>query len=258
MKIVVCGDAQLAHELGQLCLEAGHDVAHFDVEEIERLLSDDGQGEAFRQWEIAVDVENLHVDAKRHTVQTLSRLVGKTGFVLSLVYATSVTQAASWMGNPHNLVGFGVVLPLTTPGIVELAKGLQTSEEAMSRAKALWKSLGMDVVEVQEGPGLVRARTICCLINEAASALQEGVATAEDIDAAMRLGTNYPYGPLEWADIIGLDNVLAVMNGLHSEYGEDRYRPSPILKRMAAAGRVGKKTGHGFFVHKTDATGAAE
>jgi 3-hydroxybutyryl-CoA dehydrogenase len=93
----------------------------------------------------------------------------------------------------------------------------------------------------------VRARTVCCLINEAASALLENVASAEDIDQAMKLGTNYPHGPLAWADHIGLDAVLGVMTGLFEEWGEDRYRPSPLLRRMVLAGRLGKKTGEGFY-----------
>lgn len=117
----------------------------------------------------------------------------------------------------------------------------------MEKAKSFWQSLEMKPVVVADGPGLVRARTVCCLINEAASALFEGVASAEDIDTAMRLGTNYPHGPFEWADIIGVDTVLGVMNGLFHEWGEDRYRPSPLLRRMVLAGHLGRKSGRGFY-----------
>jgi 3-hydroxybutyryl-CoA dehydrogenase len=94
---------------------------------------------------------------------------------------------------------------------------------------------------------LVRARIVCCLINEAVTALMEGVASAADIDLAMKLGTNYPHGPLEWADQIGLDTVLGVMQGLFDEWGEDRYRPSPLLRRMVLAGKLGRKSGEGFY-----------
>jgi 3-hydroxybutyryl-CoA dehydrogenase len=104
-------------------------------------------------------------------------------------------------------------------------------------------------VWVADGPGLVRARTVCCLINEAAGLLLEGVAAAADIDRAMQLGTNYPHGPLAWGDVIGLDVVLGVMNGLFNEWGEDRYRPSPLLRRLVAAGRLGRKTGQGFYTY---------
>ena len=109
--------------------------------------------------------------------------------------------------------------------------------------------LGFDPVLVADGPGLVRARILCCLINEAIGALMEGVAIVEDIDKAMRLGTNYPFGPLAWADQIGLDTVLGVMTGLHKEWGEDRYRPSPLLRRKVLAGHLGKKSGRGFYIY---------
>ena len=98
-----------------------------------------------------------------------------------------------------------------------------------------------------DGAGLVRARLVCALVNEAATALAEGVATASEIDVAMKLGTNYPYGPLDWGDRLGLDLVLGVMRGLHEEFGEDRYRPCPLLTRYVQAGRLGQKTGRGFF-----------
>ena len=111
-------------------------------------------------------------------------------------------------------------------------------------------TMNYESVVVADGPGLVRARTICCLINEAAGALLEGVATAADIDKAMKLGTNYPYGPLEWGDYIGLDTVLGVMNGLFNEWGEDRYRPSPMLKRLVQARKLGRKTGAGFYQYE--------
>jgi 3-hydroxybutyryl-CoA dehydrogenase len=124
---------------------------------------------------------------------------------------------------------------------------MQTEEATLIAAKRFWQEVGLSPVVVGDGPGLVRARIICCLINEAASALFEGVAPAEDIDTAMRLGTNYPRGPLAWADLIGIDTVLGVMNGLFREWGEDRYRPSPLLRRMVLAGRLGIKSGEGFY-----------
>ncbi|NJN55033.1 MAG: hypothetical protein HC804_09925 [Anaerolineae bacterium] len=115
------------------------------------------------------------------------------------------------------------------------------------RAVAFARQLKQEPVMVADGPGLVRARVVCCLINEAVSALMEGVASAEDIDKAMKLGTNYPYGPLEWADFIGLDTVLGILTGLFKEWGEDRYRPCPLLRHMVAARQLGRKTGQGFF-----------
>jgi 3-hydroxybutyryl-CoA dehydrogenase len=136
--------------------------------------------------------------------------------------------------------------------VVELAAALQTSEQALAQATLFWEGLGQETIVVGDGPGLVRARTVCCLINEAVSALMEGVATAADIDKAMVLGTNYPHGPLAWADLIGLDAVLGVMTGLFEEWGDDRYRPSPLLRRMVQAGRLGRKTGEGFYRYRVN------
>jgi 3-hydroxybutyryl-CoA dehydrogenase len=254
MKIVVSGDKQFAQEIGRLCEGAGHDVSHIDPSVLgdgNKLKVEGGEGE-MAGWQIAIDVQNSDLDVKRSTLQLFSSLIGHSGVCLTLAYAVSVTEAASWMENPQRLVGFGVVPPLESPGVVEIARGLLTADDVIEEAATFWHSLDMETIEVKEGPGLVRARTVSCLVNEAASALMEGVASAGDIDAAMRLGTNFPYGPLEWGDIIGLDNVLAVLNGLYREYGEDRYRPSPLLKRMVYAGELGKKSGRGFYTYEPD------
>jgi 3-hydroxybutyryl-CoA dehydrogenase len=139
------------------------------------------------------------------------------------------------------------VPPLEKGSTVEVAAGLQSSEAALNIAQEFWASLGLQTTRVADGPGLVRMRILSMLVNEAATALMDGVATPADIDTAMRLGTNYPRGPLAWGDLIGLDVVLGVMRGLQEEYGEDRYRPCPLLTRYAQAGRLGQKSGKGFF-----------
>jgi 3-hydroxybutyryl-CoA dehydrogenase len=144
------------------------------------------------------------------------------------------------------------VPPLEKDGTVEVALGLQSSETALAIAQEFWASLGLRTTKVADGPGLVRARILSMLVNEAATALMEGVATAADIDTAMRLGTNYPRGPLAWGDLLGLDVVLGILRGLHEEYGEDRYRPCPLLTRYVQAGRLGQKTGKGFFDYDSE------
>jgi 3-hydroxybutyryl-CoA dehydrogenase len=197
--------------------------------------------------DVVVELHNESAAAKNELLLALSDAVPYRALVLTSALATSTTQAAAWVTRPERVVGFGLLPPLAKNGAVELAPALQTAGEAMQRAHAFWQSLGYEAVEVADGPGLVRNRIVCCLINEAISALMEGVASAADIDQAMRLGTNYPYGPLEWADVIGLDTVLGVMTGLFEEWGDDRYRPAPLLRRMVLAGLLGKKTGAGFY-----------
>lgn len=148
----------------------------------------------------------------------------------------STTEMAAQTVNPAQVVGYGGLPRVSRRQLVEVAPGLRTDPAATAMAVRFFHSLGRDTEVVADGPGLVAARLLACLINEAAFALQEGVATAEGIDTAMRLGLNYPLGPLEWADELGLDAVLAVLEGLQRETGEDRYRPAPYLRKRAVAG----------------------
>jgi 3-hydroxybutyryl-CoA dehydrogenase len=146
-------------------------------------------------------------------------------------------------------VGFHLVPPLADATVVELTAGDFTPAEARQGAEVFFRSLGLHVEWVGDAPGLVLGRIACQLVNEAAFSLQKGVGTAEDIDTAMRLGFNYPRGPLEWGDAIGLDHVLAVLDALRDELGEERYRAAPLLRRMVAEGRLGRSAGEGFFRH---------
>lgn len=134
--------------------------------------------------------------------------------------------------------------------MVEIAAALQTDDRTFSRTEEFWRVSGFDPVQVTDGPGLVKPRILCCLINEAINALMESVANAEDIDRAMRLGINYPPGPFAWADHLGFDIVYDVMTGLNREWGEDRYRPSPLLRWKVLARQLGEKTGRGFYEYE--------
>ncbi|MDX6669205.1 MAG: 3-hydroxybutyryl-CoA dehydrogenase [Solirubrobacteraceae bacterium] len=146
-------------------------------------------------------------------------------------------------------VGFHALPPFDQSRLVELTRGETTSTAAAERTERFFATLGKHTEWVGDAPGLVLGRIVCQLINEAAFALGEGVGGAEDIDAGMLLGLNYPHGPLHWADAIGLDHVLAVLDGLAREYGEPRYRAAPLLRRHVAAGRYGHSMGAGFFQH---------
>ncbi|MCP5099589.1 MAG: 3-hydroxybutyryl-CoA dehydrogenase, partial [Chloroflexi bacterium] len=233
--------------IGQLCVEAGHNTVLYLVEDFQSAIQSGYAMPDAANVDVAIELHNESNASKEELLVSLSASIPPDALLLTSALATSVTQAASWVTNPERVVGFSIIPPLKRKGIVEFAKGIHTSDAALQKAIKFIDSLNQEHVVVADGPGLVRARTICCLINEAASAVLEGVASIEDIDKAMKLGTNYPHGPLEWGDYIGLDTVLGVMNGLFTEWGEDRYRPSPLLRRLVAARRLGRKTGQGFY-----------
>jgi 3-hydroxybutyryl-CoA dehydrogenase len=144
-------------------------------------------------------------------------------------------------------VGFHVLGPLAQAGLVELTRSESSSPVAAVRAERFFAALGKHVAWVGDAPGLVLGRIVCQVINESAFALGEGVGSARDIDTGMVLGLSYARGPLEWADALGLDHVLAVLMALCEEYREERYRPAPALRRLVAAGRLGGASGAGFF-----------
>lgn len=250
MKVVVAGEMPFVREIGQLCSEAGHDTVLYLVEDFQAAVNSGWSMPDAANADVAIEILNESADAKQELLVSLAGFVPHDALIIASALASSVTQAASWVQNPQRVVGFSVVPPLSRSGVVEFAKGLQTDPVYLQKAFDFCKSLDQTPVEVADGPGLVRARAICCLINEAAGVLFEGVASVEDIDKAMKLGTNYPYGPLEWADYFGIDSVLGVLTGLYNEWGEDRYRASPLLRRMVQAGKLGRKTGEGFYSYE--------
>ncbi len=252
MKVVVAGEMPFVEEIGRLCTQAGHNTILYLVEDFQSAVQSGWAMPDAANADVAIELHNESAAAKEELLVSLAASVPPDALILASALATSVTQAAAWIPNPERVVGFSVVPPLKQAGVVEFAAGLCTDQTALNKAVAFMEALGQKAVVVADGPGLVRARVVCCLINEAASVLLEAVASAADIDQAMKLGTNYPYGPLEWADYMGLDTVLGVLNGLFAEWGEDRYRPSPLLRRMVAARKLGRKTGEGFYNYKQE------
>ena len=159
----------------------------------------------------------------------------------------SITQLAAATKRPDRFVGMHFFNPVPMMALVELIRGLATSDATIATAQALAKALGKTPITVKNSPGFVVNRILCPMINEAIFCLQEGLATAEDIDAGMKLGTNQPIGPLALADMIGLDIMIAVMNVFYEGFNDPKYRPAPLLKEMVAAGYLGRKTGRGFY-----------
>lgn len=247
MKVIVAGEIPLVDEIGRLCRQTSHETTIYLVEDFLGALEAGYALEQLAEVEIAIEAHNESAAAKQELLLAMGTYLPADALILTSALATSATQAASWVARPERVVGFGALPPLADDGIIELARAIQTAESSLVQAELFWRGLGQETILVADGPGLVRARTVCCLINEAVGMVMEGVASAADIDKAMRLGANYPRGPLEWADLIGLDAVLGVMTGLFEEWGDDRYRPSPLLRRMVAAGQLGRKAGRGFY-----------
>ncbi len=243
MKVLIAGELPLAEDLLALCVQAGHEASLYLVESLDDANTARRLADEAALADVALECHNESKPAKRRVIELLSPAPAL--YVCAL--ACSATEAASWTGRPETVVGWGALPPWGAGGAVEVAPALQTAPAALAASEAFWQALGVQTFRVSDGTGLVRARIICALVNEAATALAEGVAAPADIDTAMRLGTNYPLGPLAWGDLIGLDVVLGVMRGLQDEFGEDRYRPCPLLARYVMAGRLGKKTGRGFF-----------
>jgi 3-hydroxybutyryl-CoA dehydrogenase len=243
MKVVIAGELPLAESLLALCAQAGHEASLYLVETLADAHTAGRLAGEAQAAEVAIECHNESKAGKRRVLELLD---GARAVYVSAL-ACSATEAASWLRQPARAVGWGALPPLAAGGLVEVAPALQAGAEVLAAAEAFWAGLGLQLCRVADGAGLVRARIVCALVNEAATALADGVASAADIDTAMRLGTNYPYGPLAWGDQIGLDVVLGVMRGLQDEFGEDRYRPSPLLARYVLAGRLGQKAGRGFY-----------
>ncbi len=161
----------------------------------------------------------------------------------------SITQLAAATKRPDRIIGMHFFNPVPMMALVELIRGLATSDATLATANEFAVALGKTPITVKNSPGFVVNRILCPMINEAIFCLQEGLATAEDIDAGMKLGTNQPIGPLALADMIGLDIMIAVMNVFYEGFNDPKYRPAPLLKEMVAAGYLGRKTGRGFYTY---------
>jgi 3-hydroxybutyryl-CoA dehydrogenase len=159
----------------------------------------------------------------------------------------SITRIAAQTKRPEKVAGMHFMNPVPVMKLVEGIRGLQTSDETFAAVRAASEKMGKTFVAVKDIPGFAVNRVLMPMINEAVQALYEGIATAEDLDSAMKLGTNQPMGPLTLADFIGLDTCLAIMEVLHEGLGDSKYRPSPLLKQYVAAGWLGRKSGRGFY-----------
>ena len=198
---------------------------------------------------LLIDTESGPAETKRALLENFEAGLPNSAVIITSCLRLTATEIASWLKRPDQVIGFATFYPLKDRKLIELTAGLRTSESALTQAEEVFNSFGKDTVRVKDSPGLTFPRILSLIINEAARSLEEGVAAAEEIDIAMRLGVNYPQGPLKWADQIGLDEVLAVLDGLHSATGDDRYRAAPLIRKLVTAGFLGEASGRGFYIY---------
>ena len=192
-------------------------------------------------------VENA--DAKRALFTSLDAIANRDAILASNTSSISITLLGAATKRPDKVLGMHFMNPVPLMTLVELVRGQATSAESMTIASDLCRTLGKTPVEAADYPGFIANRILMPMINEAIYAVMEGVGTPEAIDAVMKLGMNHPMGPLTLADFIGLDICLAILNVLHDGLGDPKYRPCPLLRRMVAAGHLGRKSGQGFYTY---------
>lgn len=187
--------------------------------------------------------------AKAELIAGLGKLELGDAIVATNTSALSITELALQYRDPARVIGMHFFNPVGAMALVEVIRGLATSEAVLATVLSLARQLGKTPIQVEEAPGFVVNRLLIPLINEAIAISAEGIASPADIDTAMKLGANHPMGPLELGDLIGLDVCLAIMETLHEEMGDDRYRPHPLLRKMVRGNRLGRKTKQGFFTY---------
>jgi 3-hydroxybutyryl-CoA dehydrogenase len=197
--------------------------------------------------DVVIEAATENPAVKVDILKKIDAIAKGDAIVASNTSSISITQLAAVTRHPGRFIGMHFFNPVPMMALVELIRGLQTSDATVASAEALAKRLGKTPIVVKNSPGFVVNRILCPMLNEAIFALQEGLASAQAIDDGMKLGCNHPIGPLALADMIGLDVLLAVMNVFYADFNDPKYRPAPLLREMVAAGWLGRKSGKGFY-----------
>ncbi len=275
----IIGAGTMGNGIAQACAVSGIDVVMVDISDaavqkglatvagsLDRLIKKEKCTEAdkaaalariktstnyddLKAAQLVIEAATENHDLKVKILKQVDALVGPEVLIASNTSSISITQLAAVTSRPDKFIGMHFFNPVPMMALVEIIRGLQTSDATHDTVKALSEKLGKSPITVKNAPGFVVNRILVPMINEAFFVLAEGLATAEDIDAGMKLGCNQPIGPLALADMIGLDVCLAVMNVYLEEFGDSKYRPCPLLKEYVAAGRLGRKTGRGVYAY---------
>jgi 3-hydroxybutyryl-CoA dehydrogenase len=275
--IGVIGAGTMGNGIAQVCAAAGLHVTMIDVNDaalqrglrtvdgsLDRLVAKGKMAEgerdavlarirpatdyaALKEAGLVIEAATENLELKLKILRQVEAVAGPEAIIASNTSSISITQLAAVLERPARFIGMHFFNPVPVMGLVELIRGLQTSDETHAAALDIAKRVGKTPVTVRNSPGFAVNRILVPMINEAVFVLQEGLATADDIDAGMRLGCNHPIGPLALADLIGLDTLLAVMNVFYDGFKDPKYRPAPLLAELVAAGRLGRKTKQGFY-----------
>ena len=276
-KVGIIGAGTMGNGIAQACAVAGIPVVMVDISEaavakgiatvsgsLDRLLKKEKiteankaaalskiqgstQYEDLQDADLDIEAATENQDLKIKILKQLDGLLAPEVIIASNTSSISITQLAAVTSRADRFIGMHFFNPVPMMALVEIIRGLQTSDETHDAVHALATALGKTPITVKNAPGFVVNRILVPMINEALFVLSEGLATPDDIDAGMKLGCNQPIGPLALADMIGLDVCLAVMEVYLKEFGDSKYRPCPLLKELVAAGRLGRKTGHGVY-----------
>ncbi|WP_102348209.1 3-hydroxybutyryl-CoA dehydrogenase [Bacillus sp. Marseille-P3661] len=279
-KVMVIGAGQMGSGIAQVCAMAGYDVILQDLksEFLQRGISvitknlqrqvdkqrmtDDEKDAVLGRLQISTDIESAaevdlvieaaveNMEVKALIFKQLDEITKPTTILASNTSSLPITEIAAATNRPEKVIGMHFMNPVPVMKLVEIIRGLATSDETYQVIENMTKRLSKVPVEVNDFPGFVSNRVLMPMINEAIYTVYEGVATPEAVDEVMKLGMNHPMGPLTLADFIGLDTCLYIMEVLHEGFGDDKYRPCPLLRKYVKAGWLGKKSGRGFYTYE--------